>query len=263
MSAMPEEIELLIAEIGGNAVTIEKGMRTYHRGLLWGNPVTLVFSRWGKVSAATTATHLISAFGVSEIIFSGVAGSADANLRIGDVVVAHDLYQHDMDARPLFKRHEIPLLNVSAFPTDPGIRNALATAAHLFLTAEIGSAVETNVRAKFGIVEPKVVTANIASGDKFFANRGDIEELRNRLPISCVEMEGAAVAQVCHEHSIPLGVLRTISDSADSAAPIDFLEFTRRVAAIYTRGIIKNFVSQGKRQSEKGYFHAKGVPDGR
>jgi adenosylhomocysteine nucleosidase len=83
----------------------------------------------------------------------------------------------------------------------------------------------------------------MGSGDKFFAHRGEIEDLRSRLPIACVEMEGAAVAQVCFEHSIPLGVLRTISDRADHAAPIDFLEFTGRVAAIYSREIIKNLIT--------------------
>src|ERR1700736_1845137 len=104
MSAMPEEIDLLIAEMGSQAETISHGRRTYHRGLLWGIPVTLVFSRWGKVAAATTSTHLISALGVKEILFSGVAGAVDPQLRIGDVIVADHLYQHDMDARPLFQR---------------------------------------------------------------------------------------------------------------------------------------------------------------
>jgi adenosylhomocysteine nucleosidase len=243
MSAMPEEIDLLIAEMGGQAETISHGMRTYHRGFLWGAPVTLVFSRWGKVAAATTSTHLISALGVKEILFSGVAGAVDPQLRIGDVVIADHLYQHDMDARPLFQRYEIPLLDKSAFPADQRIRKELSHAARLFLEVGFRSAVEASVRAKFEIVDPKVVTANMGSGDKFFAHRGEIEDLRSRLPIACVEMEGAAVAQVCYEHSIPLSVLRTISDRADSAAPIDFLEFTGRVAAIYSRGIIKNLIT--------------------
>jgi adenosylhomocysteine nucleosidase len=243
MSAMPEEIDLLIAEMGGQAETISHGMRTYHRGFLWGAPVTLVFSRWGKVAAATTSTHLISALGVKEILFSGVAGAVDPQLRIGDVVIADHLYQHDMDARPLFQRYEIPLLDKSAFPADQRIREELSHAARLFLEVGFRSAVEASVRAKFEIVDPKVVTANMGSGDKFFAHRGEIEDLRSRFPIACVEMEGAAVAQVCYEHSIPLSVLRTISDRADSAAPIDFLEFTGRVAAIYSRGIIKNLIT--------------------
>ena len=172
MSAMPEEIDLLIAEMGSEAETISRGMRTYHQGVLWGTPVTLVFSRWGKVSAATTSTHLISEFDVEEIIFSGVSAT-DPVLRIGDVVVAKDLYQHDMDARPLFERHEIPLLKMSAFPSDERSRNELVSAARSFLNAELGSVIEASgLRTKFRITDPKVVVADIASGDEIFCQRG-------------------------------------------------------------------------------------------
>src|SRR5262249_4269300 len=100
MGAMPEEIEGLLGELEDVQVT-EAGMRTYHKGNLWGTSVVLVFSRWGKVAAATTATYLIEHFGVSQLIFTGVAGGVDESLRVGDVVVASTLYQHDMDASPL------------------------------------------------------------------------------------------------------------------------------------------------------------------
>ena len=243
MSAMLEEIDLLITEMGSKIRTHSQGMRTYYSGFLWDTPVTLVFSRWGKVSAATTSTHLISAFRVKQIIFSGVAGSADPELGIGDVVIADNLFQHDMDARPLFKRYEIPLLNISAFPADHLLRDELLKASQLFFDSDFESVVEASPRRKFGIRVPKVVQGNIGSGDKFFANKGEITDLRRRLPIACVEMEGAAVAQVCYEHSVPVGVIRTISDSADEVAPTDFLQFLKSVAAIYSRGIIKNFVT--------------------
>ncbi len=71
-------------------------------------PVVLVFSRWGKVAAASTVTHLIAQFGVDEVIFTRVADAVDPALNIGDIVIAGKLYQHDMDALPLFTRHEIP-----------------------------------------------------------------------------------------------------------------------------------------------------------
>src|SRR5438309_652032 len=106
MSAMREEIDSLLAEMTDVEV-VEAGMRTYHRGRLWGAPAVLVFSRWGKVAAATTTTYLIEHFGVDRILFTGVAGGIDDALHVGDVVVASRLYQHDMDARPLRERFEI------------------------------------------------------------------------------------------------------------------------------------------------------------
>ena len=113
MSAMREEIVSLVVELGTADEAIHTGMRTYHRGLLWGMPVVLVYSRIGKVAAASTATHLIAQFGVDEVIFTGVAGAVDPALNIGDIVVAAKLYQHDMDASPLFSQHEIPLLDMT------------------------------------------------------------------------------------------------------------------------------------------------------
>ena len=108
MSAMREEIASLVMDLGTADEALHTGMRTYHRGCLWGIPVVLVFSRWGKVAAASTVTHLIAQFGVDEIIFTGVAGAVDPALNVGDVVIAGQLFQHDMDARPLYSRHELP-----------------------------------------------------------------------------------------------------------------------------------------------------------
>jgi len=242
MAAMPEEIDRLVAEMGPAAETISAGMRTYHRGRLWGTPAVLVFSRWGKVSAATTSTHLISDLKVTRILFSGVAGAVDPDLRIGDVVIAKELYQHDMDARPLFQRHEIPLLNMMAFPTNIELREALTRASRRFLMDQINSEIPEPVRTRFKIISPKAIVKDIASGDKFFASKKEISALRDRMPVACVEMEGAAVAQVCYEHSVPLGVIRTVSDAADEGAPIEFSAFVREVASVYSHGIIKNFL---------------------
>ena len=109
MSAMREEIETLIQEIEVSEKVI-KGMRSYYKGKLWGKEVVLVFSRWGKVASATTATHLITDFNVDEILFTGVAGAVNDALEIGDVVIGDALYQHDMDASPLLEPFEVPLL---------------------------------------------------------------------------------------------------------------------------------------------------------
>jgi len=124
MAAMQEEIDRLLRELPAGSEVVNDGRRTYHSGHLWGTPVVIVFSRWGKVAAATTATDLISDFCVTEILFTGVAGAAQPGLKVGDIVVGARLWQHDMDARPLFPRHEIPLLGRSSFASDEkGVTN--------------------------------------------------------------------------------------------------------------------------------------------
>ncbi|MGH7145980.1 MAG: 5'-methylthioadenosine/adenosylhomocysteine nucleosidase [Planctomycetota bacterium] len=254
LSAMNEEIHTLLRELkplapakgtvrrrGQPASTdgVERGRRRYHHGTLFGEPAVLVYSRCGKVAAATTATHLILEHGVEEIIFTGVAGAADPRLKIGDVVVAERLYQHDMDARPLFAQHEIPLLGVTAIETTPARRAELAAAARTFLAEGFAAAVPPAVQREFHLAAPRVFEADIASGDKFFARRTDKQELKRRLAnVVAVEMEGAAVAQVCYEYGVPFSVIRTISDTADEQAPGDFTRFIDFVASAYARGIL-------------------------
>jgi adenosylhomocysteine nucleosidase len=247
MSAMREEMASLLEEMEDTQV-IRAGMRTYHRGTLWGTPVVLVFSRWGKVAAATTATYLIEHFGVTHIVFTGVAGAADTALNVGDVVVAGKLYQHDLDASPLFPRHEVPLLGVSGFPTDLGLRRAALAASETFLRYELTARVAPELLQEFGIVRPRVVVGDVASGDQFIASRADRDRLKKDLPkVACVEMEGAAVAQVCHEYAVPFVIIRTVSDSADEAATMDFPRFVRHVASAYSHGIVRQLLAHPER----------------
>ena len=116
ISAMQEEIQALHSFLKKETITL-KGKREYYDGLLFGQPVVLVFSRWGKVASATTTTQLINDFNVDEIIFTGVAGSVHDDLNIGDIVIGKHLYQHDMDASPLLEKFEIPLLRKKYFET--------------------------------------------------------------------------------------------------------------------------------------------------
>ena len=240
MAAMQEEIDALLQELPPGAEVIDDGRRTYHPGCLWDTPVVMVFSRWGKVAAATTATHLISDFGIDEILFTGVAGAAQPGLKVGDVVVGARLWQHDMDARPLFAQHEIPLLRRSSFASNAKRRNQLLQAAAAFLRDDLRTATSEATRAAFHIQTAKAVEGDIASGDKFFADRADLAALLLRLPtIAAVDMESAAVAQVCYEYSVPFTVVRTISDDADESAAHDFPRFLTQVASAYSHGILK------------------------
>jgi adenosylhomocysteine nucleosidase len=240
MSAMTEELALLVAELK-HPQAHRQGMREYTRGRLWDMPAVLAFSRWGKVAAATTATHLITHHRVDALIFTGVAGGIAAGLRQGDVVIGTDLYQHDMDARPVFARHEIPLLGQTAIATDLGLRAGLEAAAARFLASY------TPPPAKSAEPPPQLRTGAIASGDQFFASQARVDELRARLPdVLCVEMEGAAVAQVCHEYGVPFGLVRTISDSANEAAAETFPEFVNHTARVYSHGIVREWITSAK-----------------
>ena len=107
MAAMPEELTALLA-VMPDEMRVSRAGRDFWVGHLEGREVVLVLSRIGKVAAATTTTLLLAEFGVQELVFTGVAGGLGAGVRVGDVVVADALVQHDMDASPLFPRHELP-----------------------------------------------------------------------------------------------------------------------------------------------------------
>lgn len=252
MSAMPEEACLLAAALAG-ATTRTHGGRTYITGELecggtgvdgGGARVVVVYSRMGKVAAAATAQHLIDVHGVGSIVFTGVAGSLSRDLRIGDVVVANELWQHDMDASPLFPALEIPLLGVSSFRVDAGIARRLRAGAEAFVREDLAARMDGGTRRELGVHEPRVVVGGIASGDRFVSTGAERDSIVKRIPRAlCVEMEGAAVAQVCHEHGVPLGVVRVVSDSADEGAAVDFGRFVREAASHYGLGIMRRFVA--------------------
>ena len=242
MGAMQEEIRLLIAALTDRQDQ-ELGQRVFHSGKLWGKPVVIVFARWGKVAAATTASTLIHCYGIRDLLFTGVAGAVNPSLKLGDIVIGHNLYQHDMDARPFFNRHEIPLLGVSALETCAARRIQLEKAVTAFFAQDLAAIKVEASQKGISIADPNWVISDIASGDRFFAAKAAIDELRQRLPsVDCVEMEGAAVAQVCHEHNVPFSILRTISDSGDEQAAVDFATFVTQVASAYSHGVIRQLL---------------------
>jgi adenosylhomocysteine nucleosidase len=244
VSAMPEEIAAVLQALTDVRIQ-EFGRRQFHTGSLQGAEVVVVFSRWGKVAAAATVTQLLSSYPVNGLVFGGVAGGVRPGLAIGDIVVATELLQHDMDASPLFPRYEVPLLGKARFTADPALCERLAAAARTFLTQDLSSQVVPQEREFFRITSPQVVQGVVASGDKFFASATEVQELRQRLPeVCCVEMEGAAVAQVCHEYAIPFAVVRTISDSADENSVHDFPRFSREIARHYSMGVLSRFLSR-------------------
>jgi adenosylhomocysteine nucleosidase len=217
--------------------------RDFWRGHWHGHELVAVLARVGKVAAATTATLLVERFGVDRIVFTGVAGGLATGVKVGDIVVARELLQHDMDASPLFPRFEVPLTGRSRFPTDPDLSTALASAALHCLQHAAERIGETHL-ADFGIDSPLLHQGLVVSGDRFVATAAESEALRAALPDAlAVEMEGAALAQVCADFGRPFAVIRTVSDRADDSAHVDFNRFIVDVASVYTREILATWMS--------------------
>ncbi len=215
--------------------------REFRRGHWHGHELVAVLSRVGKVAAATTATVLIERFGVDRIVFTGAAGGLAEGVAVGDVVVARAFLQHDLDASPLFPRHEVPLYGRARFGTDPALSDALAAAARAVLAQPARTLGPDAVR-EFALGAPAVHEGLVVSGDRFVATGAESAALRQALPDAlAVEMEGAAVAQVCHDYGVPFAALRTVSDRADDAAHVDFTRFIDQVASCYSAAVLERY----------------------
>jgi adenosylhomocysteine nucleosidase len=241
MGAMPEETDAVVKLLTGAKQSTHAG-RIYHEGYIKQVKTVVVVSGWGKVAAAATASTLVHLFHITELVFTGVAGAIDPCLKIGDIVIASRLLQHDMDARPFIPQYEIPLLKKTYFECAAQQLSIARTAVHDFLQRHIlYPLIGEPVLEQFHIVSPKLYIGDIASGDQFFADETKKQQLHAALPaVLCVEMEGAAVAQVCFENEIPFTVIRTVSDAAGEGSHIDFAAFIEKIAGTYSAAIIQN-----------------------
>ena len=240
MGAMPEEMSKILNAID-NVKTTHTGTRTYYEGQFNGIEVVGVFSRWGKVAAATTATELIRKFGVQRILFTGIAGALADYLKVGDVVVARNFYQHDMDARPLMPRLQIPLLGKDSFNTDPADTQLGLKAVHDFLKQDCNFLQQLTTA---GIPTPTCYEGDMASGDLFVSSEKMRASIRRNVPSAlCVDMESAAVAQVCEDFHCPLTVVRVISDAANEEASKGAMRFVNEHGSDYTLGVVKHYLA--------------------
>ncbi|MFZ6799148.1 5'-methylthioadenosine/adenosylhomocysteine nucleosidase [Undibacterium sp. Di24W] len=238
--AMREEQEGLQSFIQNKKVH-HIAKRDFIQGELWGHPVVMVLSGIGKVAAASTTSLLIHHFQVNQLILSGVAGSTDPVLKVGDIVIGKELLQHDIDASPLFPRFEIPLTGKSRFFAQKDLLNEVQNATTRFIQS-MKQHFSSAQLDEFQLQNVKLHTGLIASGDQFIHDSSVLNQLKQALPdLLAVEMEGAAIAQVCEEHDLAFVIIRTISDSANETAHIDFLSFVKNVAAPYSLGILKNY----------------------
>ena len=227
-----------------NTHTIKLGSREVTSGTWHGQPVVLALSHIGKVAAATTATAMIERFDVTELVFTGVAGGLGQGVNVGDMVVATEFLQHDMDASPLFPIYEVPMYGRAHFPTNLHLTQSLKAAAQDILKNP-AQWIDMGVMRELHVHAPKVHAGMVVSGDRFVSTTVESRDLQQRQPHAlAVEMEGAAVAQVCLDYGVPFGAVRTISDRADDAATVDFSRFIHEVASRYTLALLGTWLSK-------------------
>ena len=180
--------------------------------------LSIAWSGWGKVSAARAATRLIShqfnKVKVDAIFFTGVAGAINSKLKQWDIIIPYELIQHDMDARPLFKKYEIPALKTVRIKSNKSIND--------WTLSTLKNSIKDGSLKNFG----NIYEGLIATGDKFISNKKDIEKISKEMEdLSAVEMEGASVAQVAKQEKIPFQIIRVISDETNENSSEDFSKF--------------------------------------
>lgn len=239
ISAMPQEANLILKQIEQQEI-VEIGTHQFVKGLFENTPVVFSLCGVGKVSAATTATLLVTQFDVNEVVFTGVAGGG-SETEIGDIVIGSSYLQHDLDLRPIFPQFYIYSLNEQLLHADIDMVSKMKAAVDRFFQQGIAF-------PDLGITNPKAHVGIIASGDQFISNLTHHHELINKtkelLPngFHAIEMEGAAVAQVCKELRVPFVIIRAISDKANHEAAVDFLTFMDQVAGQYSFGVLKEYI---------------------
>jgi len=242
LAPMPEEIDILLKHMHVEEI-YEAGKRKFYLGTIKGQHCVVSLSRIGKVASAVTAAMMIQHFKVDRMIVTGVAGGISPEVNIGDIVIAQTCIQHDMDCRPLFPQFEAPLLGKSRFECDSLLVESARQSCEAFMKHELYDFVSKEHLDELGIHAPQVRMGTLVSGDQFIGTMEQLNKIKTEIPDAYfVEMEGAAVAQVCYEYDVPLVVVRSISDKADAIAHVDFSNYIREVARYYTWGLVEGLM---------------------
>ena len=213
IGAMDEEVAALKEKMEVEKVTDRASMQ-FVAGKLEGKEVTVVRSGIGKVNAAVCAQILASEFHVDTLINTGIAGSLDAKIDIGDMVISTDALHHDMDATAFgYPLGEVPRMDILAFPADEKL---------------IRLAVEANEEANPDI---HTFTGRVVSGDQFISDKDVKERISSLFHPMCVEMEGAGIAQAAYLNKVSYVIIRAISDKADNSATMDYPTFEKKAIA--------------------------------
>jgi len=221
MCAMVEELEPILEQVEVKD-KIHHGNNTYYLASFDNKDIVLAYSKIGKVNAAITATAMIEKFGVEKLLFSGVAGAIDEDLKIGDLIVATEVCQHDIDLTVFGYKHGFIPESQIFFDCDSNLIN-----------------IAEHVADKLGI---KLKKGIIASGDQFVHSKEKKEWIKEVFGASAIEMEGGAVGCVTWNYQVPFFMLRAISDTAEEGAGVDFdafLEESSKVSAKFLLEMLK------------------------
>ena len=225
IGAMELEVEELKADLKNTKITQKAGM-SFFEGSLNGADVVIVRCGIGKVNAALCVQILADCFQVTHVINTGVAGSLNAALDIGDILISKECIQHDMDVTPLGYAHGIiPQMETSCFPADERLSQ---------LALESCGRVNPDIHARLG---------RVVSGDQFIATKAVKERLISLFQADCAEMEGAAIAHGAYLNQIPFVIIRAISDKADDSAQMDYPSFEKAAAGHCAR-LVKDLVKK-------------------
>lgn len=225
IGAMEEEIsalkeKMLITEV------LQKASMEFCKGTLQGKAVVVVRSGIGKVNAALCAQILIDVFGVDRIINTGIAGSLDARIDIGDIVISTEAVQHDMDATSFgYPLGQIPRMETFSFLADYDMG---------MLAKKTCEEVNPDIH---------VFTGRVLTGDQFVASKEVKDYLKTEFGGLCTEMEGGAIAQTAWLNHVPFVIIRAISDKADNSASVDYPTFEEQ-AIVHSVRLTEEMVKQ-------------------
>ena len=225
IGAMEIEVEALKADMQVRR-TVEKAGMVFFEGLLKGREAVVVRSGVGKVNAAVCAQILVDLFGVDTVINTGIAGSLNTKIDIGDVVISTDVLHHDMDAVNFgFPPGQIPYMDAFSFAADEELAG---------LAEKVCREVNPDI---------SVFRGRIVSGDQFVADQETKDRIVRTFAGYCTEMEGAAIAQTAWLNGIPFVIVRAISDKADNSAQMDYPAF-EKMAVEHSVRLIEGILEQ-------------------
>ena len=210
IGAMDEEVAGLKQEMEIKSTAAIASME-FLEGTLLGKDVVIVRSGIGKVNAAVCAEILAGIFHVDAMINTGIAGSLNAKIDIGDIVISSDVLHHDMDATGFgYPLGQIPRMEVLSFTADDTL---------IQLAKEVCEQVNPEIHTHIG---------RVVSGDQFISDKAVKDRITANFEGYCTEMEGAAIAQPAYLNNIPFVILRAISDKADDSATVDYPAFEKK-----------------------------------